>query len=212
MPVRVLELFSGTHSVAKVCTELGWDTVSVDIDGKATFNEDILTWDYKQFAPHHFDIIWASPPCHTFSVLRRSWIGKKLKFFGDNIVTKEMLDADMIKRGLPLVRKTEEIIEYLKPKWYFIENPAFGKMRYYIDRPNYVVDYCRYSDWGYRKPTRIWTNVTNFNPKQCQRIGSHTVKIGKVCERRVNSLNSLYRIPPDLIVDLFKSTDALPEP
>ena len=30
--MRVLELFSGTHSVGKVCKEYGWEVVSVDLE------------------------------------------------------------------------------------------------------------------------------------------------------------------------------------
>jgi hypothetical protein len=30
------------------------------------------------------------------------------------------------------------------------------------DIPFYDVDYCMYSDWGYKKRTRIWTNKTDF--------------------------------------------------
>ena len=44
-----------------------------------------------------------------------------------------------------------------------------GKMKDYIDRPFYDVDYCKYADWGYRKRTRIWTNLKGFNPKKCNK-------------------------------------------
>ena len=40
--IKVLELFSGTHSVGKCCKELGWDSLSVDIDGRADINSSIL--------------------------------------------------------------------------------------------------------------------------------------------------------------------------
>ena len=92
--MRVLELFSGTGSVGKVCKEKDWEVISLDLKN-AEINCNILDWDYTIYPPGHFDIIWASPPCDTFSCLRRSWIGRKLKAFGDNIVTAEMLDNDM---------------------------------------------------------------------------------------------------------------------
>ena len=42
-------------------------------------------------------------------------------------------------------------------------------MKEYIDKPFYDVDYCKYSDWGYKKRTRIWTNVLGFTPKTCKK-------------------------------------------
>jgi hypothetical protein len=82
----------------------------------------------------------------------------------------------------------------------------------------YDVDYCAYSDWGYKKRTRIWTNK-NFTPKLCQGKGKCQNMIGKfhkasfggqgrpkdhiyVC---VPSGENAYRIPPKLIEELFKN-------
>ena len=215
--MKVLELFSGTHSVGKVCKEKGWSVVSVDIDGRADINIDILEWNYKEmFEEGEFDIVWASPPCHTFSNLRRSWIGRKLNKFGDEVVTAEMLDNDMIENGLPLLRKAEEIIDYFKPKYWFIENPKSSKMKDYLTHRNsYVVDYCKYSDWGYQKPTRIWTNNMNFKPlickKDCDHIvnGKHRTDLSKVLGGGQNkkTLDLKYRIPHKLIESLFDSCE-----
>tara|TARA_R110000803_G_scaffold172869_1_gene235652 strand:- start:439 stop:654 length:216 start_codon:yes stop_codon:yes gene_type:complete len=47
--MRILELFSGTHSVGKVAKELGYEVLSLDMDGNADINIDILNWDYKQY-------------------------------------------------------------------------------------------------------------------------------------------------------------------
>ena len=49
--MRLLELFSGTHSVGRKAKELGWEVTSVDIsdyNGKypPTLLTDILDWDY----------------------------------------------------------------------------------------------------------------------------------------------------------------------
>jgi len=189
--MRVLEIFSGTGSVGKVCTELGYEVISVDIDdthNTPTHLTDIMKWDYKIYPVNHFDIIWASPPCTMFSCLRQCWIGRTIKAHGDKILTREMLNEDINKIGLPLLRKTEEIIDYFNPPLYIIENPGTGKMKNYIDRPLFVVDYCKYADWGYKKRTHIWTNKTNFAPKTCKKdCGSlttvndktiHTVALG----------------------------------
>jgi site-specific DNA-cytosine methylase len=165
--MKVLELFSGTGSVGKICKEKGWEVVSLDLKG-ADINTNILDWDYKQFAEGHFDIIWASPPCDTFSQLRQSWIGRKLKCHNGEVCSLELLQKDINNIGLPILRRTEEIIDYLKPNYYFIENPQTGRMKEYITRPFYDVDYCKYIDWGYQKRTRIWTNLVGFEPKLCR--------------------------------------------
>ena len=47
--MNVLELFSGTGSVKKACDKIGWTTLSIDIDGRADINIDILKWDYKKY-------------------------------------------------------------------------------------------------------------------------------------------------------------------
>ena len=229
--MKVLEVFSGTHSVGKVCKQKGWDVVSVDIDGNADINVDILKWDYKKdYKEGDFDLCWFSPPCHTFSHCRRSWIGRKIKAFGDEIVTAEMLDKDMEENGLPLVIKTREMIDYFKPKYWFIENPQTSKMKNYLTDLNYYdVDYCKYSDWGYRKRTRIWTNKKGFIPKICRKDcdnmfdpnkhktemssakkpSLHKNNLGNMKRNKITggssgTLQTRYRIPPLLIESLFE--------
>ena len=204
--MKVLELFSGTHSVGNVCKELGYEVVSLDLTN-ADINIDILQWDYKNaYKPGDFDIVWASPPCHTFRACRRSWINRKMKFFGDEIVTAKMLDDDMEARGLPIVRRTEEIINYLKPPLWIIENPSSGKMKNYLTHlPHYDVDYCMYSDWGYKKPTRFWTNKKVFNGKKCNRQCSNWDgnKHKTTLSNSSRNINMRYRVPPILIKELL---------
>jgi len=201
--MRLLELFSGTHSVGKVAKERGWEVVSLDLEN-ADISCDVLTWDYQIFSPHHFDIIWASPPCETFSNLRRSWIGRKLRCFGDAVVSAEMLDADMLNRGVPILRKTEEIIDYFTgAKIYFIENPRSGKMKNFLTRPYIDVDYCQYG-FNYKKPTRIWTNLI-YEGKKCVCEGKHATILG---DRDSVSTKTKYRIPPKLIEELLVRGEA----
>jgi len=214
--MRVLELFSGTGSVGKVCKERGYEVISLDLKG-ADINMSILDWNYKTYPPGYFDIIWASPPCHTFSLLRDSWIGRKIKSHGGEVCSKELIQKDIQEKGLPIVRKAEEIIDYFKPSFYFIENPQTGRMKEYIDKPYYDVDYCKYADWGYRKRTRIWTNVENFEPKMCKKDcnsmsnGRHTFNIGFSSKNKNDkgslTLQEKYRVPPKLINELFDTFD-----
>lgn len=212
--MRILELFSGTHSVGKVASELGWESISVDMMLPATHQVDILEFDYKQYDKNYFDIVWASPPCVEYSKLQDCWLGRLRKGL---LYTKEQQEISM-KEADKLVLKTLEIIEYFKPTLWFIENPL-GRLK---DREimeglhYYTVDYCRYSDWGYKKRTNIWTNNTNFIPKTCEGEGKcpnmkgkiHATNLGNVERRhRVDGANftqqERYRIPADLIRELF---------
>jgi len=176
-----LELFSGTHSFGKVSSALGYNVYSLDRDLNAEcplksgyksqhhFKEDIMTWDYKQFEKGFFKIITASPVCMWWSHLRRTWIGRKLKAHGDKIITQEILDEDIALYGVPMVDKVFEIIDYFDPDYFIIENPKTGRMKEYINDliPYYDVDYCRYSDWGYKKTTRFWTNIKGLEFIKC---------------------------------------------
>ena len=198
--MKLLELFSGTRSVGKVADEMGWDVVSLDLKD-ADINCNILDWNYHEYPPGYFDIVWASPPCNTFSILRRGWIGR----CG---YTKESIQRDIEEKGLPILRRTLEIIEYFQPNYYFIENPQTGHMKEYMqDYPHYDVDYCQYSDWGYRKRTRIWTNLEGFVPRMCHQHcvnkinGKHKTSLEYTGP---TSLKKRYRIPPMLIKELFE--------
>ena len=102
--MKLLELFAGSKSVGTVVDKLGWDVVSLDLKG-ATINCNILEWDYTQYPPGSFDVIWASPPCNTFSCIRNSWIGRSGH-------TKESLKRDVEQVGLPILYKTLEIIDF----------------------------------------------------------------------------------------------------
>tara|TARA_R110000796_G_scaffold214969_1_gene330982 strand:+ start:607 stop:1242 length:636 start_codon:yes stop_codon:yes gene_type:complete len=207
--MKVLDLFSGTHSVGKVCEELGYEVVSLDLT-KADYNVDIMDFDYKsKFKPKEFDIVWASPPCVTFSVARLCWLGQKTKYFGDKIITREMLENDMNECGLPILRKAEEIIKYLEPELYFIENPKTGRMKEFMEHhPHYDVDYCMYSNWGYKKSTRIWTNKVGFKPLLCNKKcgnmsdGKHNTQLGGQRGKRTSDVNRS-RVPTDLIKQLI---------
>jgi len=104
-----LGFYAGTHSVGTVARALGFDeVVSLDLTD-ATICCDVLEWDYvSAFPVGYFDVIWASPPCETFSHARYKNIGR-------HGITRETIESDILARGVPLLRKTEEIIDYFQP-------------------------------------------------------------------------------------------------
>ena len=145
--MRILELFSGTGSVGQVFGEEGWEVISLDCDPRTTptIVEDIRLWDHSVYPRGYVDMVWASPCCTHYSIAR-----KRAK-------TPRNLDwADS------LVLRTLELIDYFSPSVWFIENPATGYLKtrsFMAGLPYADVDYCCFSNWGYRKRTRLWNNL-----------------------------------------------------
>lgn len=216
--MNCLELFSGTGSVRKVCEELGWNSVSVDMILPADHQVDILDFDYKQYPKDYFSVIWASPPCCSYSKLLDGWINRERK--DGTIFTKEKREKGMVEAD-KLVCKTLEIINYFNPELWCMENPQSGNLKnrdIVKGLPFYDVDYCMYCDWGYRKRTRIWTNKKDWTSFLCNKncgnmVGKlHKTNLGNT-ERRnkayklsgimSSTLHDRYRVPPNLILSLF---------
>lgn len=203
--IKVLELFSGTGSVGRICKHLGWEVISLDLNN-ADINTDILDWDYTIFEPGHFDIIWASPPCNTFSHLANTRIGLTTKGI-EGIVTKEKLDERMMNVGVPILEKTLEIIDYLSPETWFLENPQTGRMKEFMTGYDFFdVDYCQYG-FSYRKRTRIWTNKVEFSAMKCDPATCKFMKDNKHFISLYNgsetTLQERYSIPSRLILSLL---------
>ena len=210
--MRVLELFSGTRSVGKVCEAVGWESISVDMILPATHEVDIMDFNYKQYPKDYFDIVWASPPCVEYSKLQDGWLNRMRK---GKLYTREQQEIEMSEAD-KLVLKSLEIIKYFNPSYWFIENPN-GRLKdrkIMGDIPYYTVDYCMYSDWGYRKRTCIWTNKKDFIPRTCNKqcgnmVGNlHKTNLGNT-ERKARSGGDAltkyqrYRVPENLLKSLF---------
>lgn len=156
--MRMLELFSGTEVMSETFRRAGHDSVSVEVDKRfdPTIRANILNIDWNQFADDNgrFDVLWASPPCTTFSLASIGHHRKKNRETGECEAVSE--DA---KIGDALLRQTLKAIEVLRPKLWFIENPRAGMrtMRCMRDLPRYTVTYCQYG-MPIMKPTDIWTN------------------------------------------------------
>ena len=168
--LNILELFCGTKSVGKCMEAVGLNVISLDWEKE--FNPthccDIMDFDYKQYPKDYFSYIWMSPDCRFYSKLQNTWIGRKKK---DGIITTREIIEENRKESDKLIYKCWEIVDYfnLCGGYWFLENPlsTLKDREVMKDKPFYIVDYCKYSDWGYRKRTCIWTNKKDFEPLIC---------------------------------------------
>lgn len=163
----VLDLFCGTKSVANAFKSRGHQVYTVDWERcfKPSLIADIGTLtaqDIINLCGGRPDVIWASPDCSTFSVAAISKHRRKNKETGS-------LDpiSDYAKFCDAVDQNVLKLIEDLKPRFYFIENPRGGmrKMAWMQNIPRYTVTYCQYGERR-MKPTDIWTNhpEPNFKP------------------------------------------------
>ena len=128
-----------------------------------------------------------------------------------------------------IAMKCLDIIAYLRPRRWFVENPASSllKTRPFMQPYNdgsYIVDYCQYDggEAGRRKRTRIWTNLRGFVPRRCPRdwtkcpaMVPHTNKHRGTCTGRYwdkerwkskkDRAIDTGRVPPQLIRELLCS-------
>jgi site-specific DNA-cytosine methylase len=146
--MRALEVFCGTKSVSKALPS-NWEVVSVDLLEKfnPTIVADVATWDFREaFPPGHFDFIHLSPPCTEFS---RALTTRKRDLEAGDILAKRSL----------------EILEYFKPRFWTLENPVgLLQTRPYMQEwleYRKLCCYCKYNegDHPYKKQTAIWTNL-----------------------------------------------------
>ena len=198
--MKLLELFSGTGSVGNYARILNIDVTSLDRDLPADIQIDIMDWDYRTaYEPHHFDIMWDSPPCTEYSVAK----------------TVGVRD---IEGSNKVVQRTLDIIEYLHPKFWIIENPQTGKLKEQLMMQNLPfddVDYCKYG-MPYRKRTRLWNNIDEWTPRplckrDCNSMNETRTRHNEIAQRGPGKAHSenrqrltqLYAVPSQLIIEIL---------
>ena len=204
--MKLLELFKGTGSVGKVAKRMGYTVMSVDILDKyyPDIVADILEWDYKKFYNETGfvpDLLWASPPCNTFSSLAYRLKERNIK----NAKPK----SARAKQGTEILYRTLEIIKYfqkINPKLvYVVENPR-GMMR--LDEKIQQLPfrnttlYCLYEDVR-RKPTDFFNNVDlNLHPPDVSACkGKKLISVVEL------PLDKRYAIPSKLVRTILKQME-----
>lgn len=156
--LKVLELFAGTRSIGKAFEKYGHDVYSVEWDQQHENIDlyiDIMDLTSEMVIENFGkpDIIWASPDCTTYSIAGISHHRMKEDSGNLKAVSEKAKFADRLNVHLL------NLINELKPIYYFIENPRGGmrKMDFVKKLPRYTVTYCQYGDFR-MKPTDIFTN------------------------------------------------------
>lgn len=159
--LKVIDLFSGTRSIADAFEKCGHETFTIELDKiheRIDWYEDIMKIEAKDILERfgHPDVIWASPPCTSYSIAAISHHRKKDEDGNLSPI------SEIAKISDNLIAHTIQLIKDLTPKYWFIENPRGGlrKMKFMKDLNRHTVTYCQYGDTR-MKPTDIWTNHPN---------------------------------------------------
>lgn len=200
----MLELFAGSKSIGKQAEKLGMNVYSSDINDfeGIDYVVNILEFDVTK-VPFKPDIIWASPPCTSFSVasIGHHWTGGKGAYIPK---------TDGARLGLELVKKTIEIIEYFQPTFWFMENPrgVLRKLPVVQGLPRKTVTYCQYGDER-MKPTDIWTNSIIWEPRpMCKNGDPCHVSAPRGSRTGTQGRSNAYersKIPDELCFEVLKS-------
>lgn len=152
-PLKVLDLFAGTGSSTQAFRDRGHEVVRIELDGahEADLWADVTElWPNDDILDHHWDFIWASPPCTCFSL---AGISHHFEVKDGAFIPRHE-DAE---QALNVVAHTRMLIEELEPVAAIMENPraTLRKMPVVVGLDRTTVWYCQYGDHA-AKPTDLW--------------------------------------------------------
>lgn len=112
----ILDLCSGLGGASEAFSQAGWNVIRIESNPELSYVPftqclDVLEWtEWIGDLPDRIDVVWASPPCREFS---RGYAGPA--------PTAERAGLPF-EPSLELVRACLDIIDFLKPKYWVLEN------------------------------------------------------------------------------------------
>lgn len=148
--MTVLDLFAGLCGWSAPWAARGHETFTVDLDPRFPVSAHLDILDVRSVLaalPWRPDVILASPPCESFSVMT----------IGRNWTLDHQPKTDKARLAIELVRSTVAIIEALEPRFFVIENPRakLRKLPMLAHLERRTVTYCQLGE-PYMKPTDLW--------------------------------------------------------
>lgn len=157
MAFKVLSLFDYSGKIKHCFQAHNCDAISLDIAQNLSNNSvdivtDFMEWDYKMFAPDHFNFVFIAFPCFTFS---RASGGYHFKGNFPKTVAAH--------KSISMLMKLKCVLDYFNCP-FMLENPtsAIGKSHYFKILGN--LNYSRITQSNFGFPTRKQTDFFyNFN-------------------------------------------------
>lgn len=130
--IKGLEFFAGTQQLTRSLLENNIDCKSLDIVQvrncrKIDFLIDFMDFDYKAYAPDHFDFMFFGFPCNTFSKAS----GGKHFFKGFCPLTVKAYNSIL------MLDRMFQMINYFDRAIFYIENPAGGLYNNYYFKSHF---------------------------------------------------------------------------
>ena len=148
--MRVLDLFAGLKGWSDPWKARGHETFSIDLDERFDVDAHLDIMDVEAVMdalPWTPDVILASPPCESFSVMT----------IGRNWNLDHTPKTDKARMAMDLVKATKHLILEIGPSYFVIENPRakLRKLDILTAFERRTVTYCQLGD-KVMKPTDLW--------------------------------------------------------